>query len=303
MLTSIGRLTLLALLASLTLTGCGSVAKLLRPDAGNVTAEPAAVTTMSPPAVVDTPAPPASTDRAAGPDTGPVPAAEEGTSAPGNSPAALAEQLTDEARLEPEDYDPWERFNQRTFAFNRGFDRYVLKPAAKAYDVVMPEPWQAMISRAFENLRWPVRFVNNLLQQKWGGAGRELARFLINTTAGVAGFWDPARDYWHIEASPADFGQTLGKWGTKPGPYLVLPLLPPMTVRDGVGLGVDGATSPMTYFVAPFFWDGFGLKGGDTVNDRAMNIDLYQGFEESVVDMYSAVRNAYLRKREQRIKE
>src|SRR5436189_5773758 len=147
MLTSIGRLTLLALLASLTLTGCGSGAKLLRPDAGNVTAEPAA-------------APPASTDRAAGPDTGPVPAAEEGTSAPGNSPAALAEQLT-EARLEPEDYDPWERFNQRTFAFNRGLDRYVVKPAAKAYDVVMPEPWQAMISRAFENLRWPVRFVNN----------------------------------------------------------------------------------------------------------------------------------------------
>ncbi len=279
MLTSIGRLTLLALLASLTLTGCGSVAKLLRPDAGNVTADPAA-----------------------GPDTGPVPAAEEGTSAPGNSPAALAEQLT-EARLEPEDYDPWERFNQRTFAFNRGVDRYVVKPAAKAYDVIVPEPWQAMISRAFENLRWPVRFVNNLLQQKWGGAGRELARFLINTTAGVAGFWDPARDYWHIEASPADFGQTLGKWGTKPGPYLVLPLLPPMTVRDGVGLGVDGATSPMTYFVAPFFWDGFGLKAGDTVNDRAMNIDLYEGFEESVVDMYSAVRNAYLRKREQRIKE
>ena len=279
MLTSIGRLTLLALLASLTLTGCGSVAKLLRPDAGNVTADPAA-----------------------GPDTGPVPAAEEGTSAPGNSPAALAEQLT-EARLEPEDYDPWERFNQRTFAFNRGVDRYVVKPAAKAYDVIVPEPWQAMISRAFENLRWPVRFVNNLLQQKWGGAGRELARFLINTTAGVAGFWDPARDYWHIEPSPADFGQTLGKWGVKPGPYLVLPLLPPMTVRDGVGLGVDGATNPMTYFVAPFFWDGFGLKGGDTVNDRAMNIDLYEGFEESVVDMYSAVRNAYLRKREQRIKE
>jgi len=279
MLTSIGRLTLLALLASLTLTGCGSVAKLLRPDAGNVTADPAA-----------------------GPDTGPVPAAEEGTSAPGNSPAALAEQLT-EARLEPEDYDPWERFNQRTFAFNRGVDRYVVKPAAKAYDVVMPEPWQAMISRALENLRWPVRFVNNLLQQKWGGAGRELARFLINTTAGVAGFWDPARDYWDIEPGPADFGQTLGKWGVKPGPYLVLPLLPPMTVRDGVGLGVDGATNPMTYFVAPFFWDGFGLKAGDTVNDRAMNIDLYQGFEESVVDMYSAVRNAYLRKREQRIKE
>ena len=279
MLTSIGRLTLLALLASLTLTGCGSVAKLLRPDAGNVTADPAA-----------------------GPDTGPVPAAEEGTSAPGNSPAALAEQLT-EARLEPEDYDPWERFNQRTFAFNRGVDRYVVKPAAKAYDVIVPEPWQAMISRAFENLRWPVRFVNNLLQQKWGGAGRELARFLINTTAGVAGFWDPARDYWDIEPGPADFGQTLGKWGVKPGPYLVLPLLPPMTVRDGVGLGVDGATSPMTYFVAPFIWDGFGLKAGDTVNDRAINIDLYQGFEESVVDMYSAVRNAYLRKREQRIKE
>ena len=185
MLTSIGRRTLLALLASLPLAGCGSVAKLLRPDAGNVTAEPAAVTTMSPPAVVDTPALPASTDRAAGPDTGPVPAAEEGTSAPGNSPAALAEQLT-EARLEPEDYDPWERFNQRTFAFNRGFDRYVLKPAAKAYDVVMPEPWQAMhvsLARCGGDLIARIvcdqRVRRRFCEGHWGGA-QECASGVVN---------------------------------------------------------------------------------------------------------------------------
>jgi phospholipid-binding lipoprotein MlaA len=166
----------------------------------------------------------------------------------------------------------------------------------------MPEPWQKLIDRGMNNLRFPARFVNNLLQRKWGGAGREVARFLINSTAGIGGLFDPAGEYWGIEPSNADFGQTLGKWGLGPGPYLVLPLLPPLTLRDGLGLGVDTATNPLAYYT-PFVWDGLGLKAGDTVNDRAINIDRFQGFEESVLDMYSAVRDAYLRRREQRIRE
>ena len=98
---------------------------------------------------------------------------------------------------------------------------------------IMPDELQQMISRAFANLNWVPRFVNNLLQAKWACAGRELGRFLINSVAGIGGLWDIAKVEFNIEPSKADFGQTLGKWGTPPGPYLVLPFLPPLTFRDG----------------------------------------------------------------------
>jgi phospholipid-binding lipoprotein MlaA len=241
------------------------------------------------------------------PDPSPEPAssdrgADAGAAAAEPKDRELAAALADPADAVKEDYDPWENFNQKMFSFNRQVDKYVVKPAARAYDVVMPAPWQALISRGLDNLRFPARLVNNLLQRKWEGAGRETARFLINSTAGIGGIFDPAGDYFGIEASKADFGQTLGKWGIGPGPYLVLPLLPPLTLRDGLGLGVDTAANPLSYY-APVVWDGLGIQAGETVNERAMNIDRYQGFEDSVLDMYSAVRDAYLRRREQRIRE
>jgi phospholipid-binding lipoprotein MlaA len=206
------------------------------------------------------------------------------------------------APVEAEEYDPWESFNETMFDVNLKLDKYVLKPAARAYRVVMPEPFQLLIDNGFSNIRWVPRFVNSLLQAKWEGAGRELARFLINSTAGVGGLFDPAKDYWGIRPSREDFGQTLGVYGAKSGPYLILPLLPPMTVRDGIGLGVDGAMDPLSYFI-PFFWDRLGMKVGDTINDRAINYDLFQGVEETTVDLYSSVRHFYLNRREQLIRE
>jgi phospholipid-binding lipoprotein MlaA len=136
---------------------------------------------------------------------------------------------------------------------------------------------------------------------KVGGATRELSRFLINSTLGIGGLFDAAK-YWGIEKSREDFGQTLGVWGVSPGPYLIVPFMEPMTVRDGIGRGVDSLMNPLSYFI-PFFWTGISLKVGEIVNDRALNLDLFQGFEESVVDLYSAVRHGYLRRREQLIKE
>ena len=91
-------------------------------------------------------------------------------------------------------------------------------------------------------------------------------------------------------------------WGVSPGPYLIVPFMDPMTVRDGIGRGVDSLMNPLSYFI-PFFWTGLALKLGEIVNDRALNLDLFQGLEESVVDLYSAVRHGYLRRREQMIKE
>lgn len=104
-----------------------------------------------------------------------------------------------------------------------------------------------------------------------------------------------------FEKSNADLGQTLGVWGVGPGPYLILPFLPPLTVRDAIGYGVDGAMNPLSYFIP--VGATFGMRGEDTVNDRSLNLDLYQGFEESTVDFYSGLRNAYLQRRQKLIKE
>jgi phospholipid-binding lipoprotein MlaA len=216
--------------------------------------------------------------------------------------SALAQRAQDPGDVVDEEYDPWEPFNEKMFEFNRRVDRWVLKPIARAYMFVMPEPWQVLIANGFSNINFVPRLVNSLLQGKWGGAGRELSRFLINSTAGIGGLFDPAKDFWGIEKSREDFGQTLGVWGSPPGPYLVLPFMEPLTVRDGIGKAVDGFMDPLSYFL-PFIWDRLGMKVGDIVNDRALNYDLFQGFEESVIDMYSAVRHGYLQRRQQLIRE
>ena len=219
------------------------------------------------------------------------------------APTTPSEKIDTETALgsDDEDNDPWERFNEKVFEFNRQADRFVLKPVAKAYTWIVPEPFQVLIENGFDNISFVPRMVNSLLQGKWGGATRELSRFMINSTAGIGGLFDAAK-YWGIEKSREDFGQTLGVWGVSPGPYLVVPFLPPMTVRDGIGRGVDSFMNPLSY-VIPFLWVGISLKLGEIVNDRALNLDLFQGFEESVVDLYSAVRHGYLRRREQLIKE
>src|SRR5215470_17683113 len=201
-----------------------------------------------------------------------------------------------------EEYDPWEKFNEKMFAFNYNLDKYVLKPVAKGYNVVMPDMFQVMIDNAFTNLRMPARFVNKVLQWKLLDATKEMGRFLINSTLGIGGLFDVARQEMGLERQRADFGQTLGIWGVGPGPYLVLPFLPPMTVRDGIGYGVDGAMHPLYYYI-PFWPDALAMKLGDTVNDRSLNLDLFQGIEESTVDLYSSVRNGYLQRRARMIKE
>ena len=201
-----------------------------------------------------------------------------------------------------EEYDPWEKFNEKMFTFNYNMDKYVLKPVAKGYNFIMPDMFQTMIDNAFTNLRMPSRFVNKVLQLKLLDATKEMGRFIINSTLGIGGLFDVARQEMGLERQRADFGQTLGIWGVGPGPYLVLPFLPPLTVRDGIGYGADGAMNPLYYYI-PFFPDAFAMKVGDTVNDRSLNLDLFQGIEESTVDLYSSVRNGYLQRRARLIKE
>lgn len=205
--------------------------------------------------------------------------------------------------IQVEEYDPWESFNEKMFSFNYNLDKYVLKPVAKGYNWVMPDMFQQMIGHGFDNIKTVPRLANNLLRWNLKAVGIELSRFLINSTFGIGGLFDIAKQEFGLEKPKgADFGVTLGKWGLGPGPYLILPFLPPLTVRDGIGYAADGAMDPLSY-VLPFIWDRLGMKLGDTVNDRSLNLDLYEGFEETTVDLYSAVRNGYLQRRYHLIKD
>lgn len=203
--------------------------------------------------------------------------------------------------LAVEEYDPWQPFNEGTFAFNRQFDRFLLKPVATVWDKVLPDLVQRSLRNVLDNVGMPRRVVNNLLQGKGEKAAREFSRFLVNSLLGLGGLFDVAKSEFGIEASDEDTGQTLGVWGAEPGPYLVLPFLPPLTVRDGIGAVVDLALDPASYF-APFVALA-GVTGGKAVNERSLNLELYQSVEEGAVDLYSAVRNAYLQRRDKQISE
>ncbi|MBI3001477.1 MAG: VacJ family lipoprotein [Deltaproteobacteria bacterium] len=197
--------------------------------------------------------------------------------------------------------DPWEPFNEGMFSFNRQFDRTVVKPVATVWEAVLPDLVRRSLGNALDNLSVVRRVVNNLLQLKLEGAAREMVRFTVNTTFGIAGLFDVARDGVGITPSDEDTGQTMGVYGVGPGPYLVLPFLPPMTVRDGIGFALDGAMNPLNYFVP--LGATFGLYGTNVVNERSLHLDQFERVEEATIDLYSAVRNAYLQRRAAAIRE
>jgi phospholipid-binding lipoprotein MlaA len=200
--------------------------------------------------------------------------------------------------VEIEEYDPWEPFNEKMFEFNRNLDRYVLKPVAKAYNVVIPEPFQVMISNGFDNISFVPRLVNSALQGKWGGAGRELSRFLINSTAGLGGLFDPAKDYWGIQKSREDFGQTLGVWGWKRSRYVELPLFGPRTVRDVFGMAGDAPLSPLRSVDPDKV--RVPLQGLQLVDVRSQLLST-DALREGAEDDYALVRDAWSQRRDYQI--
>ena len=200
------------------------------------------------------------------------------------------------------DQDPWEGFNEKMFNFNREvLDRYFLKPVATAWDFLLPDLVQKSVQNFFDNLAVVRRVVNNALQGKAIGAATELARFSINSTIGVGGLFDMAKVGFGIEQSDEDMGQTLGVWGAGPGPYLVLPFLPPLTVRDGIGYAADLAMTPYIYFIP--WYASIGGTTTNVVNERSLNLDRFERVAETTVDLYSAVRNAYLQRRSAAIRQ
>jgi phospholipid-binding lipoprotein MlaA len=210
----------------------------------------------------------------------------------GAEPGGAAPEALEE---EPIAYDPFERVNRGVYRFNQWFDRWILKPVAKGYDRVLWDPVQNAISRAFGNLAAPTVMLNDTLQGKWRRAGSDGARFVVNSTAGVLGFFDVA-SHMGLEPHDEDFGQTLGVWGVGEGPYLVLPIIGPRTLRDTAGLGVDIATDPITW-VEDNEWR-YGLYALRLIDTRARLLDTTDLVTEAAgEDTYLFVREAYRSRR------
>lgn len=190
--------------------------------------------------------------------------------------------------------DPYENFNRKVYAFNSTADKYVLKPLAKGYDVIVPDPVDTAIGNFFSNLTEPRNAVNNLLQGKLNDTATSVGRFAINSTVGLLGLLDVASKI-DIQQKDEDFGQTLAAWGVDSGPYIMLPFLGPSTVRGTLGLTVDRvALDPVN-------------EVDDSATETGLRvlriIDLRQGLLglddvlEQQVDPYSFIKNGYQQRR------
>lgn len=190
--------------------------------------------------------------------------------------------------------DPIEGFNRAVFAFNEGLDSVLIRPVAKGYETVLPSPVRTGVSNFYNNIADVFISVNSLLQGKPADAVGDAARFVFNSTFGIAGVFDVASEM-GIEKHDEDFGQTLGRWGVGTGPYLVLPVYGPRNVRDAAGLALDVSADPVS---------GVGhvptrntLTAVRLVNQRANLLPADKIIEEAALDKYSYLRDAYLQRR------
>lgn len=187
--------------------------------------------------------------------------------------------------------DPLEAINRTFFHFNNWLYRRVLRPASKGYETVAPKPVRVCVDRLFTNLKFPVRVINNVLQARFKGAGIETARFVVNSTVGVAGLFDPAT-HWKLKEQLADFDQTLAVYRIPNGIYLNWPVLGPATIRGTAGMAGDSALSPLWYVDVPLAVTA-GATGLNVVNTTSLHSEEYDEVISATLDPYVAVRSAY----------
>jgi phospholipid-binding lipoprotein MlaA len=199
--------------------------------------------------------------------------------------------------------DPFENTNRRVFSFNRGVDRFFFEPVTRGYRFLVPDPARKGIRRVFLNLDSPRILINDLLQLRFEDAATTVGRLLLNSTLGVGGLLD-AGEAAGLERHDSDFGQTLARYGVASGPYIVLPVFGPSTVRDGFGSVVDLAFQPLTYILGPGqLLVHVYVNGGSGLTALDANYDKLEALEVSSVDFYAAMRSAYLQNRRAAIAE
>jgi phospholipid-binding lipoprotein MlaA len=189
--------------------------------------------------------------------------------------------------------DRFERFNRSMFAFNRTLDKAIARPVAVAYRKVTPRPVRNGVANFMGNIAYPTTILNDLLQGKLKPFARDTGRFILNSTVGIGGLFDPATKL-GLQANDEDLGQTFGKWGVGSGPYLMLPLLGPSTVRDGIGSVGDQFTNLRSY-IDDDYWR-YGLAALALVSSREQLLETDSVLNRSF-DPYAFVRTAYLQRR------
>lgn len=255
------------------------------------TAPPAASTDAAPSAVS---APDTSTPTAA---AGAAPtAAEDDFSALYGGPAPSADASSSDVPGASAQ-DPWERYNRGVHRFNLVVDRVIAKPVATAYNKVVPSPVRLGVGNFFDNLRSPLTMVNQVLQGRPSDAWATFGRFLLNTTAGIGGLFDPATKA-QIPHTKEDFGQTLATWGWRNSRYFELPFFGPRTLRDTVGMVGDSPLSPLRQIEEDKV--RIGLQGLQLVDVRSQLLAL-DSMREEAVDEYALTRDAWLQRRNYQI--
>jgi phospholipid-binding lipoprotein MlaA len=194
--------------------------------------------------------------------------------------------------------DPLEGWNRAVYRFNEGLDKAVIKPLAEGYNAITPAPVNRGVTNIFSNLDDIGSAANNLLQLKFGRAASDVGRVAVNTTLGIGGFFDVASNM-DLPHYGEDFGQTLGTWGFEPGAFIVLPVLGPTTVRDGIGLVGDMYVDPVHYIEDDTVrWS---VRGLELVDKRADLLGASRVLEQAALDPYAFMRDAYLQQRRDKV--
>lgn len=207
-------------------------------------------------------------------------------------------------------YDPLSGYNRAMTSFNDTVIIYGLNPIAEAYATILPQPLRLGISNFVHNIRFPIRFTNNLLQGKFQNSSDELERFIVNSTVGLAGLMDPAKHYMNIHPHNEDFGQTLGHYGIGSGFHVVLPFIGPSNVRDIAGISVDAYLSPLVnirglenYKIPQNLGESAAIYAVHLINKTSLHLGEYEDLKKDAVDLYPFLRDVYEQKRDSEIEE
>jgi phospholipid-binding lipoprotein MlaA len=220
----------------------------------------------------------------------------------------LNNEFASEFEQKKENTDTFREYNIVMTNINDKFYTYLLNPVAKGYKQVVAKDLRVGVSNMYKNIKFPISFINNLLQLKFKNSFTELERFCINTTLGFAGFADVAKNHFGIESKEEDFGQTLGFYGFNNTPHIVLPLLGPSNFRDILGLSADYFINPLVYIkgrgnLLDSDEESLYILSFGAVNEASFNYKIYENLKKDSLNLYILLKNAYEQKRMKEIEE
>jgi phospholipid-binding lipoprotein MlaA len=211
----------------------------------------------------------------------------------------IADEFSDEFEYSVEEKsDPLSGYNIVMTDFNDGFYIYIFDPVAKGYKYVTPKIVRESVDNFFDNLLYPLRFVNNILQGKFANATEETGRFMLNTTIGIGGFFDPAKKYFDLKQHNEDFGQTLGKWGVDGGYHIVLPFFGPSNMRDMFSMYPNYLMNPVSYVD-----EAVAITVYNKLNNASLHIGEYGNLKKNAIELYPFLKNVYEQNRKKLIEE